>query len=147
VTLPIFTIGFTQTSAQHFFTRLRDAGVRTVVDVRLNNTSQLAGFAKSADLAFFLNAITGIAYRHAPELAPEEGMLAAYRKRAMTWDDYRTRFLDLLAARKIERSFCADDLAGSCLLCSEAKPDRCHRRLVCEYLGAGKSGQVPVKHL
>lgn len=144
---PIFTIGFTKTSAAHFFTRLRKAGVRSVIDVRLNNTSQLAGFAKAADLAFFLDAVGGIGYRHAPELAPDEAMLSAYRNRSIAWDEYSARFLDLMAARRIEETWRPPDLQSCCLLCSEARPERCHRRLVCEYLGARDPTSPEVRHL
>jgi uncharacterized protein (DUF488 family) len=121
--------------------------VRTLVDVRRNNTSQLAGFAKSADLAFFLRELGGIAYRHAPELAPDEADLVAYRRRDMTWEAYRERFLASLAARGVEKLFVSHDLAGACLLCSEAKPEKCHRRLVCEYLNSAWEQPAPVQHL
>jgi uncharacterized protein (DUF488 family) len=143
---PIFTIGFTKTSARNFFGRLREAGVREVVDVRLHNTSQLAGFAKADDLAFFLETM-GIGYRHAPDLAPTEEMLAAYRARKIGWDDYAAAFTRLIAERHVERSHTAASLAGACLLCSEATPHRCHRRLVAEYVTAAATGAPPVRHL
>ena len=129
-----FTIGFTKTTAEDFFDRLQRAGVRTVIDVRLQNTSQLAGFAKAADLSYFLKTIGGIAYRHAPELAPDDALFADYRKKGLKWDAFEPRFRDIMATRKIEEQFKPEDLDGACLLCSEDKPHRCHRRLVVEYL-------------
>jgi uncharacterized protein (DUF488 family) len=93
--MQVFTIGFTQTSAESFFTRLQKAGVRKLVDVRLNNMSQLAGFAKRNDLRYFLGAICGIEYAHRPELAPTQEMLDAYKKQKVQWSEYEKRFLDL----------------------------------------------------
>lgn len=143
----IFTIGFTKTSAESFFTRLQEAGVRRVIDVRLNNVSQLAGFAKRDDLRFLLKALGGIEYEHLPEIfAPTQEMFVAYRKKQITWADYEKQFLDLIASRRIEERVLPHDLDGSCLLCSEDKPDRCHRRLVAEYLKS-KWGDVEVIHL
>jgi uncharacterized protein (DUF488 family) len=143
---PIFTIGFTRTSARHFFGRLRDAGVREVVDVRLHNTSQLAGFAKADDLAYFLETL-GIGYRHAPELAPTAELLQAYRGKKIGWDEYAAAFTRLIADRAVERRYPAASLAGACLLCSEDTPHRCHRRLVAEYVTAAADGAPPVRHL
>lgn len=130
----ILTIGFTKTSAERFFTRLKSAGVKSVVDVRLRNVSQLAGFAKRDDLKFFLKALGDIAYVHRPELAPTDAMLDEYQKQGHSWDDYERRFLELLAQRRIEHSISPATLDGACLLCSEDTPHRCHRRLVAEYL-------------
>ena len=130
----ILTIGFTHKSAEAFFGALERAGVRTVVDIRLHNTSQLAGFAKRDDLRFFLGRVAGIGYRHETLLAPTEELLSGYQKKAITWADYEDRFQALLREREIEQRLDPADLNDSCLLCSEAKPDRCHRRLVAEYL-------------
>src|SRR5438067_2346097 len=130
----VYTIGFTKSTAESFFTRLRKAGVRTVVDVRLNNVSQLAGFAKKNDLRFFLKSICGIEYDHRPELAPTQELLDAIRKRRGEWAGYEERFLDLMATRRIEETIPREALDEACLLCSEDKPHHCHRRLVAEYL-------------
>jgi uncharacterized protein (DUF488 family) len=130
----VFTIGFTKTSAEGFFTRLQRAGVSRVLDVRLNNVSQLAGFAKRDDLRYLLRTIAGIDYVHGPELAPTHDMLNAYRKSGGQWEEYERRFVDLIASRHIERSLPMELVDGACLLCSEDKPDHCHRRLVAEYL-------------
>lgn len=113
---------------------LRDTGARQVVDVRLNNVSQLAGFAKKGDLEFFLREICRMSYVHEPLLAPTQDLLAAYKKNKGEWCDYERGFLELMKSRQIEMSISKDTLADGCLLCSEEKPDRCHRRLVAEYL-------------
>lgn len=142
-----YTIGFTKTSAENFFERLTGAGVRQVIDVRLQNTSQLAGFAKAADLAYFLGHIGKIGYRHAPELAPDDALFADYRKKGLKWEAFEPRFFDILRARKIEKQFKPEDLEGACLLCSEDKPHNCHRRLVVEYLEDRWGRSLDVTHL
>ena len=142
----LFTIGFTRKSAEAFFTSLREAGVRRLVDVRLNNISQLAGFAKKEDLRYFLRAIAGIEYLHLGELAPTQEMLDIYKKSKGSWEDYAARFNDLIAQRQIETTLRRDVMDGACLLCSEDTPLHCHRRLVAEYLERSW-GQVTTKHL
>lgn len=144
--MKLYTIGFTKTSAERFFTRLQKAGVKKLVDVRLNNVSQLAGFAKRDDLRYFLKSLCGIDYVHRPELAPTKDMLDAYKKQRGSWEDYEKRFLDLIASRRIEETIPPDSLDGACLLCSEDKPHHCHRRLVAEYL-KDKWGDVQVLDL
>ena len=136
MSIRIFTIGFTRKSAEHFFTSLQNAGVKRIVDVRLNNSSQLAGFTKMEDLRFFLKAICGMDYLHVPELAPTREMLDAYKKQGGDWSVYERQFLDLLAHRRIEDHVPRDIINDGCLLCSEDKPHHCHRRLVAEYLAA-----------
>jgi uncharacterized protein (DUF488 family) len=143
----IATIGFTKTSAKDFFGRLIKAGVRRVVDVRLHNTSQLAGFAKADDLAYFLKKIAGIEYVHQPLLAPTDDILKAFKKERGDWAVYQGRFLELMKARKIEKNLRADMFEGACLLCSEPAPHQCHRRLVCEYLNDQWGGCLEVRHL
>ncbi|HEU5424438.1 MAG TPA: DUF488 domain-containing protein [Nitrolancea sp.] len=142
----IFTIGFTQKSAETFFGLLQHAGVRRVLDARLHNTSQLAGFAKQDDLRYFLDAIGRIGYRHEPLLAPSEAIFSDYRKKAITWPEYESRFHALLQERAIESRLEPAELGGACLLCSEATPQRCHRRLVAEYL-ASHWPDVEIVHL
>lgn len=132
----IFTIGFTQKSAEQFFTLLQKAGVRRVLDIRLNNTSQLAGFTKQDDLRYFLKALAGIDYRHLPELAPTTEILEAFKKHGGPWSQYEKDFLALVQERKILEILQPQDIHMGCLLCSEPRPDRCHRRLVAEYLAA-----------
>ena len=144
--IELFTIGFTQTTARDFFTKLKAAGVKRIVDVRLNNNSQLAGFSKKDDLAFFLKEIGGIEYSHLPELAPTQDILDAYKKQKGDWDIYEKKFLDLMAQRQIEKSLRPEILNNGCLLCSEHLPHHCHRRLVAEYLNS-KWGGIKTKHL
>jgi uncharacterized protein (DUF488 family) len=143
----VSTIGFTKTTAKEFFERLLNAGVKKVVDVRLHNTSQLAGFAKADDLAYFLNKIGGIQYVHQPLLAPTDPMLKAYKKEKGDWRAYEERFLGLMSERQIEKRFTPETFDGACLLCSEATPHHCHRRLVCEYLNEKWEGALKVSHL
>jgi uncharacterized protein (DUF488 family) len=142
----ILTIGFTQSSAEKFFTRLQQAAAQRVIDVRLNNISQLAGFAKKHDLSYFLKELCGIEYVHVPELAPTQEMLDDYRAGKGSWDKYQKRFLSLLAGRKVEKSLSKALLSDGCLLCSEARPHQCHRRLVAEYLQQ-KWGDIEIAHL
>lgn len=144
--IQLYTIGFTQKSAREFFTLLLDAGVRRVVDVRLNNVSQLAGFTKRADLEYFLRAIGDIGYVHLPELAPTQEILDAFKKHRGDWRVYEERFLALMAERRVEEQVAPTTLDGGCLLCSEPTVEHCHRRLVAEYLGA-KWGNLAVRHL
>ena len=141
----IFTIGFTKTTAEHFFDRLKLANSRKLVDVRLNNISQLAGFAKRDDLRFFARRLCNMDYVHSPKLAPTKPMLDAYRKKKIDWSKYEEQFLYLMAQREIEK-LKPSDLDGACLLCSEDKPHFCHRRLVAEYLNE-KWGKVDIVHL
>jgi len=142
----IATIGFTKKDAQRFFALLQDAKIARVVDVRLNNEGQLAGFAKKRDLAFFLKRILGIDYIHLPLLAPTDEMLTAYKKERGSWAEYEKRFLDLMAHRQIERELDPATITDGCLLCSEDTPHHCHRRLVAEYLRDRWTG-VSIEHL
>jgi uncharacterized protein (DUF488 family) len=145
--IKVATIGFTQSTAERFFSRLQSANVKTVIDVRLHNTSQLAAFAKADDLAFFLKQIGGIRYVHQPLLAPTDTMLKTYKKEKGDWDVYQGRFLALMAEREIENKLNPDIFENACLLCSEALPHHCHRRLVCEYLNDKWNGALRVQHL
>ena len=142
----VFTIGFTKKPARRFFELLRTSGARRVVDVRLNNMSQLAGFAKRDDLSYFLAEICGMDYVHAPELAPTKQMLDDYKKRRGDWNTYETRFLDLMSERRVEQAVAKEVVSNGCLLCSEDTPNHCHRRLVVEYLDR-HWGRLHVTHL
>lgn len=145
--LEIYTIGFTQTAAEHFFGRLADTGVARVLDVRLSNSSQLAGFAKAQDLPFFLRELVGAEYRHEPLLAPTQSLFDGHRKEGMSWEAFSERFLALMAERRIETALAPSDFeTRTALLCSEATAERCHRRLVCEYL-AGHWPELQAVHL
>ncbi|WP_437742511.1 DUF488 domain-containing protein [Sorangium sp. So ce1504] len=144
--MKVYTIGFTKTSAERFFGRLKEAEVRTLIDVRLNNVSQLAGFAKKDDLRYFTQEIVRAPYICRPELAPTKDILDRYKKSGGSWDQYAQRFLDLMAVRRIETTMRPADLDGACLLCSEDKPNHCHRRLVVEYL-RDRWGDMEIVHL
>lgn len=143
--MKVFTIGFTKTTAQRFFDRLKKSGAKSLLDVRLNNVSQLAGFAKRDDLKYFTNEICGLGYQHIPSLAPTKDILDEYKKKGSEWGVYAEKFLSLMAKRKIEEMD-RTQLDGGCLLCSEDKPHHCHRRLVAEYL-RDKWGDVEIEHL
>ncbi|MFB8797786.1 MAG: DUF488 domain-containing protein [Microcoleus sp.] len=142
----LFTIGFTQKSAEEFFGTLMQAGVRRVIDTRLNNVSQLAGFAKRKDLEYFLRTIGNIEYVHVLDLAPTQDILDDYKKKKGDWDVYEQQFLGLMRDRQIEHKVSSDLIDCSCLLCSEPKPHNCHRRLVAEYL-SDKWKNVKINHL
>ncbi len=134
--MEIFTIGFTKTNARDFFGRLKQAGIQRLVDVRLNNTSQLASFAKRDDLEYFLSDLCGAKYEHEPLLAPTQELLDGFKKNNGSWADYERTFLALMESRQIEFKLDAKKFVAtrSVLLCSEDTPDHCHRRLVVEYL-------------
>ena len=142
----IFTIGFTKKTAEEFFTKLQNANVKRIVDVRLNNTSQLAGFSKQDDLAYFLRELIGVDYVHVPQLAPTKQILDTYRKHKRPWADYEEQFVALMRQRRIEETVEKDMFHEGCLLCSEHEPEHCHRRLVAEYLQQ-RWGNVEVAHL
>jgi len=145
--MEIYSIGFTQKSAGEFFGALKAHGIERLLDVRLNNTSQLAGFAKQADLAYFLREICGAVYEHEPLLAPTQEMLDAYKKRKGDWGVYEGEFLALMRERNVESAISRESFAKkTVLLCSEPTAEHCHRRLVLEYLQE-KWGGVSIVHL
>ncbi|MEE3719039.1 DUF488 domain-containing protein [Tumidithrix elongata RA019] len=138
----LFTIGFTQKSAEQFFETLIKSGIKTVIDTRLNNVSQLAGFTKKNDLKYFLKQVGDIDYVHILDLAPTKDILDEYKKNKGDWGVYEQKFLKLMSERQVEKKVSPELLSHGCLLCSEAKPHNCHRRLVAEYL---KDSWVNVK--
>ena len=144
----LFTIGFTKKTAEEFFGKLKAAGVACVIDVRIHNVSQLAGFAKKPDLEYFLREIAGIEYVHLPILAPTEEMMKRYRAGKGSWAAYAKQFTKLITSRQIEQHVSPELLDGACLLCSEDKPEQCHRSLVAEYLRAAwKDVEMRITHL
>ena len=144
--MKIFTIGFTKKSAREFFSLLKRSGAKRLIDVRLNNTSQLAGFTKRDDLEYFLDEICQMEYIHLPILAPTPELLQDYRKRRISWSVYAGHFRELMKQRRIDENLPKELIADSCLLCSEDKPQQCHRRLVAEYL-AERWNDVEIVHL
>ena len=145
--MEIYSIGFTQKSAREFFDTLKAHGIERLLDVRLNNTSQLAAFAKQADLAYFLHEICDAAYEHEPLLAPTQDILDEFKKRKGSWEDYSEAYLSLIRSRKVESVLSRDSfLKKTVLLCSESTPEHCHRRLALEYLQQHWEG-VTIHHL
>lgn len=145
--IDIYTIGFTKKSAETFFNLLRKNNIIKLIDVRLNNISQLAGYAKKDDLKFFLKELCDADYFHMPDLAPTNTILKPYKNGSMSWEKYEDLFLNLMAQRNIERIVNSELLEQSCLLCSEHEPHHCHRRLVVEYLNQHSGLNLDVKHL
>lgn len=145
--MEVYTTGFAKKSAAQFFETLKKAEVERLIDVRLNNTSQLSGFTKREDLRFFLREIYGTEYIHLPLLAPTQDLLSAYKSDGMSWQEYEHRFLSLMRQRRIQDEL-DKDLFGkpTVLLCSERTPEHCHRRLVLEYLDS-QWGDVHITHL
>ncbi|MGH9605024.1 MAG: DUF488 family protein [Terracidiphilus sp.] len=133
--MEIYSIGFTQKSASQFFETLKANGIERLLDVRLNNTSQLAGFAKQSDLTYFLHELCGAAYEHEPLLAPTQDILDSYKKQKGGWDTYTEFYLALIRTRRVEAVLSRDSfLKKTVLLCGEATAEHCHRRLALEYL-------------
>lgn len=146
--MEVYTIGFGQHSAADFFGALNAAGIKRLLDVRLNNVSQLAGFTKRDDLRFFLTEICRAEYRHELDLAPTNELLSAYRKREKSWPTYEREFLDLLAMRRVDGRFGGQTFdVPTVLLCSEPTAARCHRRLVLEYLQSTSLPDLVPVHL
>ncbi len=145
--MEVYSIGFTKKTAEQFFSLLKSAGIRKLLDVRLNNISQLAGFSKRDDLQYFLREICGAEYKHEPLLAPTQEMLDEYKKNKGSWEEYEQRFLSLMAERRVEEKLDTGIFAiPTVLLCSEPKPDHCHRRLVLQYLQQ-KWSNLTIHHL
>jgi len=145
--MQVFTIGFTKKSAEQFFSLIRENQIKRIVDTRLNTTSQLAGFAKKTDLVYFLNELCKTDYVHLPELTPTKPMLDAYKNKAISWESYADKFLDLMAQRHVERIIDKAVIDEGCLLCSEHQPHQCHRRLVAEYLNKHWDEDITIVHL
>lgn len=142
----ILTIGFTKKNASQFFGLLKQSRATAIVDTRLNNVSQLAGFTKRDDLEYFARELLGVSYRHDLRLAPTSELLDAYKKGDWTWARYEREYRDLIVHRRLSEVIERAELDNAVLLCSEATPEHCHRRLVAEYF-ALQWGGVEVVHL
>ncbi|WP_308637159.1 DUF488 domain-containing protein [Paenibacillus silvisoli] len=143
----VYTIGFAQKPLRTFVELLQQGGVTKLVDIRLNNTSQLAGYAKKDDLAYIMK-LVGVTYAHELDLAPTPDIFEDIQKKRIPWNDFEARFLDLLHKRKVEERF--GELLGDdtiCFLCSEHKPHHCHRRLIAEYLQQNGGQEIGIVHL
>jgi len=143
----VYTIGFTKKNAETFFKFIRASNIKTLIDVRLNNVSQLSGFAKKDDLRFFLRELCSSEYVHVPDMTPTKEILDPYKDGKLSWEAYEDKFLNLMAQRNIEKSVNPELLDQGCLLCSEHEPHQCHRRLVAEYLNKTTGLNLTIKHL
>lgn len=143
----ICTIGFSKKSLKTFIQLLKNAGVTKLVDTRLNNTSQLSGFAKKNDLAYIME-LVGIQYVHEPRMAPTDDILRKYKKKEMDWHEYEKAYIELLEERQI-LDFAIPQMSNEvvCFLCSEDKPHHCHRRLLAEYIQKNTSLETKILHL
>ncbi|MEJ8756815.1 DUF488 domain-containing protein [Pontibacter sp. H259] len=144
--IKIYTIGFTGKPAEKFFGLLTNSGVKKIIDTRINNVSQLAGFAKGSDLKFFAKEIGGISYEHKVDFAPTKELLARYRNKEMSWLQYENEYLNLLDIRKVAQKTDVEKLHENCLLCSEHTPEQCHRRLLAEYFKHVRN-DIEIEHL
>jgi uncharacterized protein (DUF488 family) len=144
--ITLYTIGFTKKSAEVFFGKIQDVGVQRVIDIRLNNTRQFAGFTKKNDLLYFLKTICGCNYRHEPLLAPSKQIFDGYKKKRIGWSEYKRQFNELLRERKPLGLVSPSELNMACLLCCEVTAENCHRRLVAEYFRDHFTG-LEITHL
>lgn len=144
--IKLYTIGFTGKPAEKFFDLLRDAKVEKLVDTRINNVSQLAAFAKYPDLEFFAREIGDMTYEHNLDFAPTKELLKKYRDKKINWQEYEIEYLNLLDNRKIAAKTEIEKLHKTCFLCSEHTPEKCHRRLLAEYLQHVKN-DIEIIHL
>ncbi len=145
--ITLYTIGFTKKSAEKFFELLKKNGVKQLVDIRISNNSQLAGFAKGKDLAYFAQQICGIRYKHIVDFAPSKDLLDRWHKKTVTWDEYVSEYTSMLKSRVIIQKYGIQQFDGSCFLCSEETPENCHRRLLVEYMAKASTEDVHIIHL
>jgi len=145
--MKVFTIGFTGSSAEYFFERLKHAGVSKVIDTRLWASSQLAGFAKKKDLPYFVRELVGVDYEYRVDLAPSKDILKAYKDNQMSWGEYEVQYIELIHHRNIANILTFDEVNGACFLCACKTEDHCHRRLLVEYLQREWSQPLEIVHL
>lgn len=145
--ITLYTIGFTKKSAEQFFELLRTNHISKLVDVRISNSSQLAGFAKGNDLKYFVKQICHSDYVHITDFAPTKDLLSKWRKEEVNWEQYTEIYLNLLKERNIIKRYGINNFDNSCFLCSEETPEMCHRRLLVEYLKEYSTEKVEIIHL
>ena len=145
--ISLYTIGFTKKSAELFFELLKKNGVKQLIDVRISNGSQLAGFAKGKDLAYFVKQICGINYKHITDFAPTKDLLDRWHKESITWEEYIAEYTAMLKHRDIIKKFGVKQFDGACFLCSEETPEMCHRRLLTEYMQNNSQEEVKIIHI
>jgi uncharacterized protein (DUF488 family) len=141
----LYTIGFTRTTAEEFFGKIRGAGIVRVIDTRISRDGQLSGFAKMPDFEYFLTKLTSSAYQPSPSLMPTPELLKSYRDKVLSSDQCAEAYRNLLRERRPEREYASGELDHACLLCSEHQPNRCHRRLAAEYLQEALAGRIDVE--
>lgn len=144
--MTLYTVGFTKKTAQDFFEMLIVNNIKKLIDIRLNNKSQLAGFAKSVDLEYFLKKIVNIEYTHMPQFAPTKQLLKSYQKKEISWEEYQKQYKDILNKRNVLKSIDYSIFNNAVLLCSEVTADKCHRRLLAEYLSKNNN-EIEIVHL
>jgi uncharacterized protein (DUF488 family) len=144
--IKVFTIGFTGKSAEQFFDLLINAGVKKIIDTRIHNVSQLAGYAKGKDLKYFAREIGKMEYEHRVDYAPTKALLKRYRSKLITWSEYEVEYTRLLDERNILSSTDFKSLHNACFLCSEHMPDQCHRKILAEYL-RNHNRKIKIIHL
>jgi len=142
----LYTIGFTKKSAEQFFELLSCNGVKRIIDVRLNNSSQLAGFAKASDLKYFVRAIGNMDYSFEEDFAPTKELMSDYQNKRIDWEKYEKIYLNLLKERNVLDKYSVEELDGTCFLCSEHTPEHCHRRILVEFLKS-ENNNVEIIHL
>ena len=142
----VFTIGFTGKNAECFFSLIEKNNIGKLIDVRLNNISQLAAFTKKDDLEYFLKKLLSCEYSHRPDLAPTETILKAYKAKTINWENYTSEYIKLLNSRNIALNLKKDEIVNCVFLCSEHQPEYCHRRLLVEYL-QNKWNDIEIIHL
>lgn len=144
--IKLYTIGFTKKTARQFFELLKKNHVKKLIDVRINRSSQLAGFAKSADLEYFLGEIGGIEYKPVADFAPTKELLASYQNKEIDWNGYEKTYTALIEKRKIAENYDIEAFDNACFLCSEPTAEQCHRRLLVEYFKR-KHPRIQIVHL
>jgi len=144
--IKLYTIGFTKKSAKQFFELLKKNGIKKIIDIRINNSSQLAGFAKGADLEYFAKEIANIGYSHFTDFAPTKELLSDYQNKKVDWVGYQKIFRQLIEKRNIDKKYNIKDFDNACFLCSEELPTQCHRKLLVEYFKEKKS-DILIVHL
>ncbi len=145
--ITLYTIGFTKKSAEQFFSLLRANNVKQLIDVRINNSSQLSGFAKGKDLEFFAKEICHIPYKHVTDFAPTKELLDKWHKQEVSWEKYEDIYTSLLKKRDILKKYGVKQYNGACFLCSEETTENCHRRLLTEYMQKHSAEEVKIIHL
>jgi uncharacterized protein (DUF488 family) len=145
--IKLYTIGFTKKTAEQFFELLKEKQVKKLIDIRINNSSQLAGFAKGGDLDYFVRQICGIDYKHIIDFAPTKDLLSDYQKKIVDWAEYQKIYRKLIENRKISQKYKVNTFDGACFLCSEETPEQCHRRLLVEYFKEISLDEVKIVHI